>query len=160
MKKCSRCKETKPYSEFHKNSTTRDGYSYHCGACRCEYYREKNNTDQHRTRARTKYANSPEMQLKAKKNWLRSRFGIEYEDYMEMIERQDNKCAICGREENRKWRNKISRELAVDHDHESGKVRGLLCASCNTAIGLMQDDVTLLAKAIDYLQSHRLKIVA
>ena len=143
MKKCIKCNETKPLSEFHRVRSNRTGYKATCKEC-----------------TNLKYAGSPETQLKAKKNWLRSRFGIEYEDYVAMIEQQDNKCAICGREERRRWRNKDTRALAVDHDHESGQIRGLLCADCNTAIGLMQDDVALLAKAIDYLQSHRLKIVA
>lgn len=69
--------------------------------------------------------------------------------FAEMQAGQANKCAICGceggSEDNRGDR------LAVDHDHETGVVRGLLCHKCNTAIGLLRDDPEVLRRAADYL---------
>lgn len=77
------------------------------------------------------------------------------EHYYEMLKRQDNKCAICKREEKRKSRTdgKIC-ALAIDHCHKSGKIRALLCHSCNVAIGSFNDDIETIKSAIAYLESH------
>lgn len=72
------------------------------------------------------------------------RFGITMAEYQALSDAQDGRCAICGAQPNGK-------ALAVDHCHSSAKVRGLLCSSCNTAIGLLKDSPGLLRKAIDYL---------
>lgn len=90
-----------------------------------------------------------EKYLSCNRDWhLRTKFGINLDEYERMREAQEGKCAIC-RSEPR------SRELAVDHCHETGKVRGLLCTLCNTALGKFQDDPELLAAAIAYLESDR-----
>ena len=77
------------------------------------------------------------------------------EHYYEMLENQNNKCAICNEEETRKSRTdgKIC-ALAIDHCHKSGKIRALLCHACNTAIGKFKDNIDLLNSAIRYLQQH------
>jgi Recombination endonuclease VII len=67
---------------------------------------------------------------------------------MELFERQNGTCAICGREE---WE-KV-KVLGVDHDHKTGRVRGLLCTDCNMGLGKFKDDPALLRKAIKYLGS-------
>lgn len=73
--------------------------------------------------------------------------------YQELIDKQDNKCAICKREETRMFNGKVTR-LCIDHCHSNGKVRGLLCHDCNTAIGKFEDRIDLLNSAILYLKSH------
>lgn len=83
---------------------------------------------------------------------------IKLEKYFQMIEDQDNKCAICNKEEtciDGRSVNKKPRRLSIDHCHVSGKVRGLLCHSCNTAIGKLKDDLELFKKAMDYIIKHR-----
>lgn len=83
---------------------------------------------------------------------LKKRFGISLEEYQEMLEKQNNCCAICGRPERSvDHRTKRVRSLAVDHCHDTNKIRGLLCSDCNTAIGLLQDDPNVLKAAIKYL---------
>lgn len=77
-------------------------------------------------------------------------YGITAEDYYAMLAAQDNKCALCGSEEVNNSR-VSSGKLFIDHCHNTGKVRGLLCSKCNHAIGLLNDDVDLLHKAITYL---------
>lgn len=84
---------------------------------------------------------------------LVSRYGLTFPQLTAMAEAQDHKCAICGLPETEK-RNGIVRHLAVDHDHETGAVRGLLCQACNTGIGKLKDDPIVLAKAIAYLVKH------
>lgn len=78
-------------------------------------------------------------------------FGID--QYIEMLEAQDHKCAICGQPETMVKRGK-KLHMAVDHDHATGKVRALLCHSCNTGLGKFRDDTSLLALAIAYLAKH------
>lgn len=87
-----------------------------------------------------------------KRSDLKKRFGISLEKFNEMKEKQKHSCAICCQPETAiDHRTKKLRDLAVDHNHTTGEIRGLLCTRCNTAIGLLQDDVDLLAKAISYL---------
>lgn len=80
------------------------------------------------------------------------KFGITLDEYNQMLKDQNGVCAICGLVETSKdHRTQEVRGLAVDHDHSTGMVRGLLCTRCNTAIGLLSDDPKLLLKAISYL---------
>lgn len=86
------------------------------------------------------------------------RFKLTIEQLRQMFIDYDNKCAICRKEETR-WatikggENKRAK-LCIDHDHVTGKIRGLLCHDCNTSIGKMKDDINILQSAIDYLKKH------
>jgi len=85
--------------------------------------------------------------------WIKSiknDYNLSVEAYEVMFQIQNGRCAICGKtvEDN-------GRRLAVDHDHVSGKVRGLLCVNCNQGIGRLQDDSELIRKAADYLDKHK-----
>ena len=75
-------------------------------------------------------------------------YGLTEEDYKAMLERQDHCCAICGSTE---WPGKDNRPH-VDHDHATGRIRGILCSKCNLAIGHMDDDPKRLRAAADYLE--------
>lgn len=76
------------------------------------------------------------------------KYGITYEDYLELLEEQHEKCAICGKKGNEcKRYNKLS----VDHDHETGVIRGLICHDCNVGLGCFNDDPELLLWAATYL---------
>lgn len=77
-------------------------------------------------------------------------YGITIDEYLDMAEAQDYKCAICHRENFPMGINHTG-VLVVDRDHETGKVRGLLCHNCNRALGLLQDNVEYLQNAINYL---------
>lgn len=84
-----------------------------------------------------------------------NKYNINYNDYLLMLQSQDNKCAICNQNEttlNNK-KDKIKR-LAVDHCHETGKIRGLLCYKCNIALGKFKDNIILLEKSISYLEQN------
>lgn len=81
---------------------------------------------------------------------LKRYYGITVEQYNAMFAYQNGACAICGKPESEQ-----SRKLSVDHNHETGAVRGLLCDNCNHAIGMFQDDIDLLQKAINYLKMHQ-----
>lgn len=79
---------------------------------------------------------------------LRSKYGIDADFYDQLLASQGHVCAICLNPET-----VSGRALAVDHDHTSGLVRGLLCGACNRALGLMRDDPAALARAAQYLRT-------
>jgi DNA-binding transcriptional MerR regulator len=87
---------------------------------------------------------------------LKQRWGLTLEDYNEMLERQDGVCAICKRPERMlNNRSKMVQGLSIDHCHSEGHIRGLLCSDCNTTLGKVNDDVTILKAMIDYLEANR-----
>jgi hypothetical protein len=92
-----------------------------------------------------------------KKNWmckanqkawqLRWRYGIPLEEYNKVFQEQAGNCKLCGLHQS-----VLRYSLAVDHNHKSGQIRGLLCSNCNTGLGLFKDDISLLQKATQYLR--------
>lgn len=94
-------------------------------------------------------AKNPKKRADLNRKHLMMRYGITQHEYEKMLLAQDNKCAVCGT-------NKPGGPggvFAVDHNHKTGKVRGLLCSSCNTALGLLKDNKETLCSAITYLSS-------
>ena len=82
---------------------------------------------------------------------LRKLYGMTPEEYDEWFYKQGGQCAICGREDAGR---KGSKYFSIDHDHKTGKVRGLLCRHCNVGLGSFMDDPELLVSAIQYLQTE------
>jgi len=76
-------------------------------------------------------------------------YGISVEDYEQMLEDQNGGCYICGKKPEGK------RALDIDHDHSTGKVRGLLCSNHNRALGLLGDDISLMLRSVEYLVKSR-----
>ena len=85
---------------------------------------------------------NPERQAEVcRRSRLKCRFGLTPEDFADLVVRQSGKCLIC----------KSQTDLVIDHDHQTGQVRGLLCLACNSGLGLFYDDPIHLQAAIDYL---------
>ena len=84
---------------------------------------------------------------------LRDSFDLSLDGYRKMLEAQDGKCAICSQPETHKRNGKL-KALAVDHNHKTGAIRGLLCSDCNTGIGKLKDDPKVLRLAAQYLDYH------
>ncbi len=78
---------------------------------------------------------------------IKNKYGLSSEDYQKMIKEQDNVCKICGKPEAG-----YPGKLSVDHNHETGKIRGLLCHGCNCGIGFLKEDPEILKRAIAYLR--------
>lgn len=78
-------------------------------------------------------------------------YGITLEEYETMRESQRGRCAVCGKHEEETQR----KRLFVDHSHSSGKIRGLLCQQCNTALGMVNEDTDILFALASYLEEHR-----
>lgn len=85
-----------------------------------------------------------------KRSWLKKKYGLTEQEYDFLKGAQARLCAICGIHEDASAR----RVLCLDHDHNSGNIRALLCHPCNVSLGLMKDSITNLEKMIDYLRKH------
>jgi hypothetical protein len=90
---------------------------------------------------------------------LKANYGIDLETYFRLHTKQGGGCAICGAKHSAVAKGPAER-LCVDHCHETGAIRGLLCKPCNTALGAMQDDCLRLRKAIDYLNGVNADVVS
>jgi hypothetical protein len=97
-------------------------------------------------KANIKYRNKPETKERVKNRYMINRYGINLDRYNELLLEQGGVCAVCHIDK--------AERLHVDHDHNTGVVRGLLCGSCNRAIGLMKDDTDILNSAIEYLKNE------
>lgn len=125
-----------------------------------EERKEKKNKDR-----REKYQNDEEYRERQKKKAIEynrrnpdrklnqhlSKYGLTKDEYNQMIEKQNHRCLICGSEGDL---SKPHRPLYVDHNHITGKIRGLLCQNCNFMIGQARDDIEILEKGIRYLKEH------
>ncbi len=171
MKRCSSCKETKPVTDFRKNRSTNDGLGAYCKPC--AKVKNKESDDRHREsinereRARHHQRKSDPAYIQKRKEQyaayqesgrardkvLRRVYGISLDQYNAIFEAQDYRCAICRCTEE-EAEAKSSQGFCVDHDHETGAVRNILCSHCNRGIGLLQDDSTVLEAAANYLRGH------
>lgn len=87
-------------------------------------------------------------------SWRIKMLGMTPESYRSMFEQQHGLCEICRKPETQIHKGKLS-NLSIDHDHSTGKVRGLLCSRCNQGLGHFKDDTAALQSAIEYLQRNR-----
>ena len=133
MKHCNGCKQTKELSRFWKSQSL-------CIECA-------------RERQKTRWASrSPRKRLE---QHLKYKYGITHGEFCAAWEEQGGKCSICSTElpdlmtyDNRR------RGYAIDHNHETGKFRGILCLKCNSLLGMAKDSARILAKAIGYLERN------
>ena len=180
MKRCPSCGETKPSSDFGRNRALKDGLSFYCLACN----RERNNAWYRQSRRRLGKAVRDHSWIPEGYRWCPScEQPVAHDDYVrnartasgfgsrcracdravnsayyfyrrykltkkqvaEIRAAQDDRCAICGDPE----------PQHLDHDHDSGAIRQLLCQRCNHGLGLLRDDPAVLRAAADYVEQHR-----
>jgi len=132
-KKCCICKIVKPLDQFPVCRTRLDGKNSTCKSCLLSYQRQRRKTIRGK--------------LMRKEIYLKRDHDITTAQYSDLLRKQNYVCAICGR--NGHIKGKPS--LAVDHDHRTGKIRGLLCFNCNTGLGKFDDDPKYLLRASQYL---------
>jgi hypothetical protein len=135
-KVCLMCRKSKGLTEFHRSRTTWQSY---CKACQIERAREwyrKNReralATQKRTRSRLSAEQRRDRRHKRFTSQLKTKYNLTRESFDELLQRTQGRCEICNAELSR------SREPHIDHDHESGRVRGLLCAFCNPRLPLIE----------------------
>jgi hypothetical protein len=138
-KTCPRCEETKPIEEFAPRGGSRPAHHRQsfCRSCAAARGREWEKENPERTAERQR------------KYRLRREFGLTPEEYDAMFKAQGGVCAVCEQPQLGDIKN-----LAVDHNHETGEVRGLLCNRCNPALAIL-DDPAWLAAALAYVEAHR-----
>jgi hypothetical protein len=142
VKTCTVCKAEKPYSLFWRDKANPSGYRSDCIECakvKSAEWRSVNR-EKAREKFKKKYHDNP---LAHREKHLKKKYGIDQNGYMQLFKKQNGKCAICQKTQ--------SRAFDVDHCHSTGKVRGLLCTSCNRMLGHAHDDVSKLKAAIEYL---------
>ena len=169
-KLCSECEEEKSVNEFHNNKKNKDGLDYWCKACRKKYqqnnrekkfaygrrYRQKNKERLAVQKLAYYQKNRAQILMKKKKYYQENRdmmvngellrsYGITTAQKAERIRSQNGKCAICEKELD------MGRNTHVDHDHKTGKVRGILCDNCNKALGHIKDDLIIAGRLQGYL---------
>lgn len=88
------------------------------------------------------------------KHHLKTRYGLTKEEYQSKLEKQNYCCAICGKDVTENIKGKTHVALTVDHNHNTGQIRDLLCHTCNTGLGYFKDDSNLLIRASKYLNKH------
>lgn len=107
--------------------------------------RRKENPEKSREARKRQYWRNPEKwRAQASAKSLMRLYGLSVEDYLTLLSKQGGVCAICGVAP-------TTRKLAVDHNHDTGKNRGLLCDNCNNGLGRFKDDPTRLRSAASYL---------
>jgi hypothetical protein len=157
-RKCTQCLEIKPPDGFPRDRGRPDGRGQYCKPCaakRSDKRRRVTHPEVFAIQRKASYRKNRDTYRRYK---LKVNFGITLEQYREMFALQDGKCAICRQPEASLMGDKPM-ELAVDHDHETGEVRALLCGNCNKGLGNFKDSPERLLSAIDYLRSHRLRAV-
>ena len=135
---CRKCLVTKPVSEFYRNSQNKLGHSYECKECRKIYSRQYGASE--RGQAVRRARNALYYQENRETHRLRT-YGITPEEYQQMLEEQNGLCASCHQPERMKLRGRV-KQLCVDHDHATGKVRRLLCHPCNAKLGWVENNLT------------------
>ena len=141
-KQCSICGRFKPLSEFHVDKGQSSGLACACKECR----KTQRRTRYDKSGERERVAHSYEDVVRGER--YQRKYGITIGDYEALLSDQDNKCAICGITQK-----ETGKRLFVDHDHDTGNVRGLLCSHCNTGLGMFRDSPEILIEAISYLQT-------
>jgi hypothetical protein len=169
---------TKPAAEFARSAVGRDGYHTWCRLCKAKGVREwyAKNSKEIRAREKARYladpskdkakslrsyrkrvAEAPERFYLSRRNWKLLRYyGITVRDYEAMFDAQRGVCAICGEPPSKDRRH----DLAVDHCHDTGTVRGLLCLRCNAGLGQFDDSPDLLRRASEYVDRAKAKRTA
>ncbi len=137
FKLCPKCETAKNTNEFGSNPAKSDGLSHWCRVCRRAWLRHWNKVNPHvLTERHDKWVkeNRDKVALHARKyTWKWRNIDITEEEYQRRHVESGGVCAICGRPETTKSSSGEVRELSLDHDHETGRARGLLCSLCNVA---------------------------
>lgn len=131
-KKCSKCGEVKPYPDFYKYKPALNGLRSDCKKCADIANKTWCNNNREKVRLAYNHFNT----------------GVSPQLYMEFLNAQNGTCAICGKtvQENKK-------NLAIDHDHKTMKIRGLLCNRCNLGISYLEENMEILKSAAKYIEN-------
>lgn len=142
MKTCTKCKETHSLDLFYSDSSRKDKKHPECVNC------HKQRSLEYRARKKT-FLNNNAMNRHYVNN-----YGITQDEFKQKAQQQGHQCKICSIDLSFEKRNSLDKAV-MDHDHESGKLRDVLCSGCNKALGLFKDNQDILQNAIAYLKEHQ-----
>ena len=172
--KCNGCLRLLPPENFSKSKTSTRGYQYKCKLCVSDYDKTKPRLDYQKEKVSLWRKTNPEKKAEQKKrhylknkekidqkakDWynnnkdrskgsaIQRKYGITTEIFNQMRESQQYRCAICGTGED-----SLKKKLVIDHCHNTGKVRKLLCTNCNVAIGMFKESPRIMFLAMEYLK--------
>lgn len=146
---CSSCNEWLALDAFYKSSYSLSGRSSYCKSC------ERSKAVSFKILEPDKYKAIKDRNRVKRLEYLRNNsliklYGITSTEYEALLSSQDGKCAIC-----KMGQCITGRKLSVDHDHDTKKVRGILCANCNRGLGNFKDQLDILIAAAEYLKKHK-----
>ena len=141
IKRCAACEQTKPVTEFYRLPGFTDTYRSYCKPC-------------HKAKRKARYDKAggkdvPYEQL------LKREYGITLADYNAILRSQAHRCAVCRRPETMRTKSGEVRRLSVDHDHVTGRVRGLLCHRCNVLVWAFEENHAILGLIDRYVEDFR-----
>lgn len=144
MKQCTGCGKFHPDHKFgSKKYTLADGTAVFYKRARCRDCTNSDNLKRYHNRKSTREAHKT-----ASYRYRIRKYGLTVEEYEDMLRKQKGRCYICG--------NEPFETLHIDHCHTTGKIRKLLCSSCNTALGHTREDIKILEKLISYVKEHNM----
>lgn len=140
MKKCTKCGEQKPLSQFSKHKSGKNGIRAQCKLCI--------SLARFETCVRKPKRTAEETKNLYKSRAFKKKYGISKEDFYDLRLKQNNKCAIC------KNTLENDKKSHMDHCHDTGKLRGVLCTTCNVGLGMFKDSLSLLKSAVTYIKKY------
>jgi len=129
---CTKCGIRRKLEEYHIQKGGKFGHKTSCKKCTNTIYKQPYNS------------------IRARKNQIKYQYGMSIEDYNILLNKQNNKCAIC---ESKFVNNNKHKYFHIDHCHKTNIIRGLLCARCNVGLGYFNDDLNILKQAVYYLET-------
>lgn len=153
MKVCTKCKQTKPETEFFQHSETRDGFASWCKTC--VIFGNKIRRQTRKASSLCVRCGAPRYKSLALcydcglRHRLRHIFKIDTPEFLKAeaaYKQFDGRCQCCGHSDSRS-----KNEWSIDHDHETKKFRGIICSSCNLMLGHAGDDIQRLQAGVTYL---------
>lgn len=152
MKTCTKCHIEKPSADFYRDKRKPDGLRNQCNSCIAANTRRYYAGHAEEIAEQKRGYNQDNRQI-IRARLLKKAYGVTPEEFAVMFGQQNGRCKICGLEMTLAGHSRLS--CCVDHNHVSGKVRGLLCLKCNAGLGSFLDSSRILRQAATYLEETK-----